>query len=361
MTWRLLISDPDTCANVCVHVYVWLDLYCSYDVLLLAQVLRQLIGRDLPSSVAVCCGQEAVVQFALARADLYIALASTSPSLTTLTRSTNLTRPPTQLSPMASPIATPPPSSSSSANPDSRSTTIQRQSAQIHSVLLEEAERILHLCLSLSPPSPELRATIYLSLSQLALSLHHSLTAMKLSLSALRLTQSSKSPGLSGRATCRLWLKSRLTLARSLLDQQQQQWVRESGCEPLLSCETQCGDGAREAERFGEIELCAKFHFTAALRALSLSPPDTETIATHSQQCLQLLASLPHLSPPLSLLHTHCTLLLCDIGRRSGHVTSHDAVTVYQNLAKKLKQQVKHFQLSKKIAKHFYNLSLFFL
>lgn len=304
------------------------------------QALKLVMTRDVPSSVANCCGEEAVTRFSLARADLYISLASTSshlPTTSTLTRGLNLS----PASPSPSPSATPPVTSPSllppsSTKPASRSTS-QRQSHLIQPLLLENAEKLLTsscLCLSSLTSSPELRIRAYLSLSRLALSLHHDSTATKLSLAALRVLQSStlSSPALLHR----LWLEGRHLLARSLVGKRQRGKIGDL----VLDCAVQCEAGVREAERFGEIEWCAEFNFTAALHALSLSPPNLDTIMKHSQSCLQLLASLPYLSPPLSLLHARCTLLLCDAGCHGGHVTSHDATLVYQRLVKRLKQQV---------------------
>lgn len=305
------------------------------------QALKLVMTRDVPSSVANCCGEEAVTRLSLARADLYISLASTSSHLSTtstLTRGLNVS--PT--SPSPSPSATPPVTSPSllppsSTKPASRSTS-QRQSHLIQSLLLENAEKLLTsscLCLSSLTSSPELRIRAYLSLSRLALSLHHDSTATKLSLAALRVLQSSSS--LSSPALLhRLWLEGRHLLARSLVGKRERGKIGDS----VLDCAAQCEVGTREAERFGEAEWCAEFNFTAALHALSLSPPNLDTIMKHSQSCLQLLASLPHLSPPLSLLHARCTLLLCDAGCHGGHVTSHDATLVYRRLVKRLKQQV---------------------
>ena len=303
------------------------------------------MNREIPTSVASTCGQEALLRFSLARAELYIALASTSPTLApvpVLSRglSTCLSQP--SPSPCPSAAQTPPVSSPSlvppsSTKPSSRSTP-QRQANLISPLLLENAERILqNYCLSLTSSSSfasELRARAYLTLSKLALTLHHNPTATKLGLATLRVLQTSSSSSLSPSSTVhRLWLEGRHTLALSLVGKQR------SG-EAVLDCAIQCEEGVREAEKFGDTQWCAEFHFAAGLHALSLSPPNIEGIMTHSQSCLQLLASLPYLSPPLSFLHARCKLLLCEAGCHSGHVTSHDATLVYKRLVQKLRQQV---------------------
>ena len=307
------------------------------------QDLKLLMNRELPTSVASCCGREALVRFSLARAELYIALASTSPTLppaSVLTRgfSTGATQPspspsPSATTPAPSPSVLPPPSST---KPGSHSTS-ERHTQLISSLLLENAERTLHnsfLSLSSLSSASELRARGYLALSKLALSRHNNPTATKLSLATLRVLQSSSLSISCHSVARRLWLEARLSLTGSLVGK------RETNGEAMLDCTAQCQEGVKEAEEFGDVELCAQFHFTAALHALSLSPPNVAAIMRHSQSCLQTLASLPFLSPPFFLLHARSTLLLCDAGCHGSHVTSHDATLVYQRLVKKLRKQV---------------------
>ncbi|CAI7994023.1 Cilia- and flagella-associated protein 54 [Geodia barretti] len=306
------------------------------------KALKLLMNRELPTSVASCCGREALVRFSLARAELYIALASTSPTLppaSVLTRgfSTGATQPspspsPSATTPVPSPSVLPPPSST---KPGSHSTS-ERHTQLISSLLLENAERTLHnsfLSLSSLSSASELRARGYLALSKLALSRHNSPTATKLSLATLRVLQSSSLSISCHSVARRLWLEARLSLTASLVGK------REINGEAMLDCTAQCQEGVKEAEEFGDMELCAQFHFTAALHSLSLSPPNVAAIMRHSQSCLQTLASLPFLSPPFFLLHARSTLLLCDAGCHGSHVTSHDATLVYQRLVKKLRKQ----------------------
>ena len=72
-----------------------------------------------------------------------------------------------------------------------------------------------------------------------------------------------------------LWVESRRCLAESLVG-----WKRGGD---MLACAVQCEEGVREAEEYGDTELAAEFHYTAALHALSLSPPDLQVITTHTQ------------------------------------------------------------------------------
>ena len=325
-----------------------------------SQALKVLKNRDLPSSVASLCGPEAVVRLSLARADLYTALSSTHTSLSSSHILTSRTAHPPSHTPTTTTHLTPPtpshhqsaspPSSSSSTRPEpgpSRSTSQVHLHSQPHLVktlLVEQAERTLreasHSLLPSLGPSPlalELRVKMLISLSRLSLSLHHCSTATKLSLAALRcLQRDDSSPLFSGSVTNRLWLQCRLLLAQSLVGRRVN--CVDSGA--VMECGVQCVEGVREAERFNDPEHSAEFHFTASLHALSNSPPDGRAIATHTQQCLHLLASLPSPSPSSSLLHARCVLLLCEVGCRDGHVTSHDATQVYQRLMNKLKKQV---------------------
>ena len=351
------------CVCVCVCVCV-----CAHFHIPLLQALKSLMTRDLPQSVANRCGQEAVLHLSLAQADLYTALASTCstlslPHILTSTRSTKFTESPVhhlQPSPLPTPH-TPSPSQTTPLTPSlSSSPTLPPSSTRgsrthrstdphyIKTMLVEHTERLLleasHSLSSLPPsfPSTELRVRILLSLSQLALCVHHSSTAAQLSLAGLRLLQSTPSSSSSSHSVSRLWLECRHGLAESLVGRGKGGRVRgEGGGGGVRECVVQCEEGVREAVKLGDAESNAAFHFTAALHALSISPPDTSAVLTHTQQCLQLLNTLvPPLSPPSSLLHTHCSLLLCDTGRRQGHVTSHDAVQIYQRLVNKLRQRV---------------------
>ena len=319
------------------------------------------MGRDLPSSVASLCGLEAMVRLAVARANLYTALASSCTTLAPLhilTRPTNLTSPPTHLlppspAPITSPQSDPiPASSSSSSLPPSSSKPSRAMSwrttdpRHIKTLLVEQTEQILqgawHSLSSLpsSSPTTELRVLILLSLSRLSLCLHHKPTATQLSLAALRVLQST-SAGPTRSAGHRLWTQCWLNLAEGLVGRGRR--VNGVTCKiggDVMDCGLKCEEGVKEAQKCGDFESKAAFHFIAALHALSSSPPKTKTILAHTQQCLQILNSLPSPSPSSSLIHAHCTLLLCDTGHREGHVTSCDAAHIYQRLVEKLRKQV---------------------
>lgn len=328
------------------------------------QALRLLMSRDIPTSIASECGQEAIVRLSLTRADLYTALGSTymtssSPHILTATLNTSppscptithLTPPTPTLSTSSGSQLIPSPSPSSTRLATSTTRTTSQRHLQNHPrllkvLLVEQAENILkEACHSLSSlpasaPIPELRVQILISLARLSLTIHHTTTATKLSLAGLRTLQAERPHSSSVGVANRLWLQCRQLLAQSLVGKERNtDCVEDRGY--VIDCAVQCEDGLKEAEKMDDYESTAEFHFTAALHALSHSPPDSATITKHAQTCLHLISSFPFPSPSMLLLHARCTLLLCDVGCREGHVTSHDAIHIYQKLVNKLKDQV---------------------
>ena len=90
----------------------------------------------------------------------------------------------------------------------------------------------------------------------------------------------------------RLWLECRLCLAKSLVGQERKGGVTSVSGGGVMECVVQCEEGVREAERYRLSELSAEFHFVAALHSLSLSPPNTQAIMTHTQ--VQYVCSYAH-------------------------------------------------------------------
>lgn len=252
------------------------------------------MNRELPAPVSSECGQDAVLRLSLARADLYIALASTCPSLSSpsiLTKSSDspLAQAPSRLFTLTpTPESSQPPSETNLLGaslphtvPKTPPSWSLKEPQHLKIFLVKHAERVLveaNRSLSSLPSTSqilELRVRVLLSLSRLSLCLEHSSTAVKLSLAALRTLQSA-----STSVGHRLWLESRYSLAKSLVG-----WRRGGGGsgEGVMDCAVQCEEGVREALQYGDTELAAEFHFLAALHSLSLNPPNTTGIMEHTQ------------------------------------------------------------------------------
>ena len=263
------------------------------------QALKVLMSRELPAPVANHCSPEVVLRLSMAQADLCTALASTCttlspPNILTRSSGSSLARPPIHLfSPTPTPVPSQPSSETNLVVPCSpslpHSTKLSRAAASrrlnephhVKMLLVEHAERLLvGVCHSLPSPSLELRVRTLLSLARLSLCLQHSSTAIQLSLAALRVMQAATAGG-----SHRLWLESRRSLAESLVGRSTGGVGGRRGVSggDVMECAVQCEEGVKEAERFGDLELAAEFRFVAALHALSLSPPDTQTIMTQAQ------------------------------------------------------------------------------
>lgn len=249
--------------------------------------------RELPAPVTSECGQDAVLRLFLARANLYIALASTcttlsSPSILARSSDSPLAR---LYTPTPTPNSSQPPSETnllgSSLPPTAPKTPPSwslREPQHIKIFLVKHAETVLveaNHSLSSLPPSQmlEIRVRILLSLFSLSLCLEHRSTAVQLSLAALRALQTASTAMTVGHG---LWLESRYSLAKSLVGWRRGRRGSVSG-DGVMDCAVQCEEGVREALQYGDTELAAEFHFLAALHSLSLNPPNTAAIMKHTQ------------------------------------------------------------------------------
>ena len=180
-----------------------------------------------------------------------------------------------------------------------------------------------------------LQTRAYLCLAQVSLSLYQPITAVQLSLTALRFLQS------TGRdATCdsRLWLKTRVTLAECLSQIYcSNDWKQIKG---LLSCDEVCIEGIKECEAIGDLETAAELSYITACYYLMQNPPLLKEVSSNVQSCLNYLESCVQLSDRSQVLRAEASLMLADVSCVQGEGHKEEMRLVYRGIVNMLEQQV---------------------
>lgn len=242
-------------------------------------------------------------------------------------------------------------------------------SRNIKRVLLEQSERQLSHLLTNGDDEDNnvhsIRIQALLGLSRIAMSYEHQSIAIRLSLAALRTMQQLP----HAHYDMKLWLECKVMLARSLAGSHID--LSSAASSGYLDCVVQCEEGITQCEAVGDTELTVELHLTAALHAMSLEPCQLETVTnncqvgqhlgvtlrsgivlivncTHTyirihtkQRALELLESLPVLSPHTNLLRCQASLLLADVSCVAGVCgIETEMVDVFRGLGSMLTEQV---------------------
>ena len=168
-------------------------------------------------------------------------------------------------------------------------------------------------------------------LADIALSLHHNLTAVKLCLAALRELQTIKE---GTELDIYSWLNAKTKLVQCLV---QVKWPQDL---PLLDCSLICSEGINECEACGDIELHSQLLYISAIYHYSQQPSMLVEVIRLSQACLDQLNTSSHLSQAGKLLKAQVTLLLTEV--LSLEQVSIEIIKIYQGLVSLLEDQVSH-------------------